>query len=66
MTIPPENEGDEREEEEDAIPGQRKLIIQFNTYIIVIQQSVCTFSKFELSESRVGAAWHPVSYFHTN
>lgn len=60
MTIPPEYEGDEREEEEDAIPGQ------FNTYIIVIQRSVCTFSKFELSESRVGAAWHPVSYFHTN
>lgn len=22
VTIPPENEGDEREEEEDAIPGQ--------------------------------------------
>ena len=48
------------------MPSQVREIIQFNTYIIVIQQSVCTFSKFELSESRVGAAWHPVSYFHTN
>ena len=28
VTIPPENEGDEREEEEDAIPGQRNYTVQ--------------------------------------
>ena len=28
VTIPPENEGDEREEEEDAIPGQWNYTVQ--------------------------------------